>query len=189
MSKSSTEIEEDEEDVVAPKLLVAKFTSPTDGSMEELENEAVQNDQADAYEEGSTDVDAHTKPSVKSKNDVVQNAQADAPEEDSTAKAVQNAQADASEEGSTDVDAHTKPLVESNEYVVQDAQPVELGLVQVAKDDAYENDPHLAASSGEALDDASNSDGCNGPDGHLIDHRNESKQQWDGTSTNLIFVM
>ena len=134
-------------------------------------------------------MDAHTKPSVKSKNDVVQNAQADAPEEDSTAKAVQNAQADASEEGSTDVDTHTKPLVESNEYVVQDAQPVELGLVQAAKDVAYENDPHLAASSGDALEDASNSDGCKGHDGHLIDHRIESKQQWDGTSSNLIFVM
>ena len=115
-------------------------------------------------------------PSVESKNDVVQNAQADAPEEDSTAKAVQNAQADASEEGSTDVDAHTKPLVESNEYVVQDAQPVKLGLVQAAKDVTYENDPHLAASSGDALEDASNSDGCKGPDGHLIDHRIESKQ-------------
>ena len=121
-------------------------------------------------------MDAHTKPSVESKNDVVQNAQADAPEEDSTAN-------------STDVDAHTKPSVEPNEDVVQDAQSVERGSVQAAKDVAYENDQHLAASSGEALDDASNSDGCNGPDGHLIDHRNESKQQWDGTSTNLIFVM
>ena len=142
MSKSSTEIGEDEKDGVAPKPLVAKFTSPTDGSMEELENEAVQNDQADAYEEGSTDVDAHTK-----------------------------------------------PLVESNEYVVQDAQPVKLGLVQAAKDVAYENDPHLAASRGDALEDASNSDGCKVPDGNLIDHRIESKQQWDGTSSNLIFVM
>ena len=171
MSKSSTEIGEDEKDGVAPKPLVAKFTSPTDGSMEELENEAVQNDQADAYKDGSTDVDAHTKPSVKSKNDVVQNAQADAPEEDSTAKAVQSAQADASEEG-TDLDAH-----------------VELGLEQAAKDVAYKNDPHLAASSGDALEDGSNSDGCKGPDGHLIDHRIESKRQWDGMSSNLIFVM
>ena len=176
MSKSSTEIGEDEKDGVAPKPLVAKFTSPTDGSMEELENEAVQNDQADAYEDGSTDVDAHTKSLVESKNDVVQYAQADAPEEDSTAN-------------STDVDAHTKPSVEPNEDVVQDAQSVERGSVQAAKDVAYENDPHLAASSGDALEDASNSDGCKVPDGNLIDHRIESKQQWDGTSSNLIFVM
>ena len=147
MSKSSTEIVEDEKDGVPPKRLVAKLTSPTDRTMERSEKEAVDgvSPKPHASEEASADVDEHMKPSAESKNEE------EAPEEDSTA-------------------------VELNEDVVQDAV-------------AYENDPRLDASSGEALDDASNSDGCNGPDGHLIDHRNDSKQQWDGTSTNLIPFM
>ena len=98
----------------------------------------------------------------------------------------------ASEEASTDVDEHMKPSAESKneeEAPEEDSTAVELNEDVVQDAVAYENDPRLDASSGEALDDASNSDGCNGPDGHLIDHRNESKQQWDGTSTNLIFVM
>ena len=58
-----------------------------------------------------------------------------------------------------------------------------------ASDDVDEHMKPSAESKNEEEAPEEDSDGCNGPDGHLIDHRNDSKQQWDGTSTNLIFVM
>ena len=59
MSKSSTEIVEDEKDGVPPKRLVAKLTSPTDRTMERSEKEAVDgvSPKPHSSEEASTEYD------------------------------------------------------------------------------------------------------------------------------------